>query len=344
MEQGYLPRSDAALPTIDLNPAPDSSPWPLDASIPLAGPDALNLPQELTSGTGLGDLFPFDDPTAACAPPPLPLPQQPTPQADPPSRAAEVVLSTSLTLHEEPEAPGDPPPQGTEATGNSLPPPTTAAPHLEALRLEPLRLEPLRLSASTYNLLYVAYYGRPADRDGARFWADKLTENGLSYSPRNGQFLSEGQRSSYDRIVNDFGNSEESRRLYAGLTNEQSINKVYEFCFGRAADTDPLTGQDRYWLDKLEKNEISLSQLAVEVALGSSGDDLARLSTKICVADRLDDLPDGELRTLDCTAWGDQATDLVRNWLAGHGGSTADLNTLGQDVSQLCMGPAFPLA
>ena len=54
--------------------------------------------------------------------------------------------------------------------------------------------------------LYVAYYGRPADRAGLNYWADEIDANGV------------------DAMVNAFGNSAEFEARFGNLSNEQLIN------------------------------------------------------------------------------------------------------------------------
>ncbi|MEX1317898.1 MAG: esterase-like activity of phytase family protein [Synechococcaceae cyanobacterium] len=148
-----------------------------------------------------------------------------------------------------------------------------------AFRTVPGTVSPLVLSADTAELLYVAYLGRPADVSGLMFWEDKIAQSGFSYGPRAGDGLSDQERPLYDSIVAGFAQSSESQQIYAGKTAAESVDIVYNFSFGRKAEIDPITGIN-YWVDKLENNEITLPQLAIEVALGAAGEDLIYLTNK----------------------------------------------------------------
>lgn len=138
----------------------------------------------------------------------------------------------------------------------------------------------LILSDGFAQLIYVAYYGRPADPGGLRFWNDVLGSNEVSYAPRLGDLLTGSEAGVYDRIVNDFGNSPEANNLLAGLSKEQQVDQVYQFLFNRNAEVDSITGKN-YWFDQLDQGNISLAQLAVEVALGAQAEDIVVFSNKI---------------------------------------------------------------
>jgi hypothetical protein len=149
----------------------------------------------------------------------------------------------------------------------------------------------LLLSAGFAQLIYVAYYGRPADPGGPSFWNDVLDTNAVSYAPRLGDGLTGSEFDAYNSIVNDFGNSTEAINLLAGLTNQQKVYQVYQFCFNRDAETDPITGVN-YWVDQLDQGNVSLAQLAIEVALGAQANDIVVLSNKIRSADSFTDAID----------------------------------------------------
>ena len=61
------------------------------------------------------------------------------------------------------------------------------------------------------------------------------------------------------------------------------MDQVYQFCFNRNAEVDLIIGKN-YWLDQLDRGNVSLPQLAVEVALGAQGEDIVIISNKICSA------------------------------------------------------------
>lgn len=179
---------------------------------------------------------------------------------------------------------------------------------------------PLTLNAFTAQLLYVAYYGRPADSSGLVFWQQKISESGFSYAPRLGDALAAAETPLYNRIVVDFGNSEESRSLYSGKSAKQCADAVYNYCFGRNAEIDRVTGQN-YWVAKLENKEITLSQLAAEVALGAQGQDLVFLTNKVASANQFFNAMDTDQEKLAYA--GDAAGLLARNWLSLFGPTSA---------------------
>ena len=190
----------------------------------------------------------------------------------------------------------------------------------------------LGLDDSTVQLLYNVYYGRPADAGGLKFWREKIQESGFSYAPQRGDDLTGEERSLYDRIVKDFGDSEEAAELYKGKSDQQCVDVVYNACFGRDADRDPVTGKN-YWLGKLEAKEITLSQLATEVGLGAQGVDLVVLSNKITSADRFYDAMDSDSKQLGYA--GVQDALVARTWLAQFGDTVATTRHAAAVVAQI---------
>ena len=169
-------------------------------------------------------------------------------------------------------------------------------------------------------LLFVAYYGRPGDVGGIEFWQSKVKESAFSYAPRLGDNLTNAERPLYDRIVVDFGNSIESQRLYAGKSNQESASAVYQYCFGRNIEVDSVTGEN-YWVGKLERKEITLSQLAAEVALGAQGSDLMFISNRVKAANLFFNAIDTPAEQLGYA--GENDANLARNWLLQFGTSAA---------------------
>ena len=71
--------------------------------------------------------------------------------------------------------------------------------------------------------IYIAYYQRPADPAGLRFWAEHLEAEGGDISA----------------IVDAFANSTEAQRLYGPIDEEtigDVIGNIYQSLFGRAPD------------------------------------------------------------------------------------------------------------
>lgn len=111
---------------------------------------------------------------------------------------------------------------------------------------------------------YLAYYGRPGDWAGMNYWSQALEQNGGNLSG----------------IIQGFGNSVESQSLYAGADYRTMVQKIYQQLFGR--DPDP-SGWD-YYVGKLEKKEMSLQSIALDVLNGAQGSDKAIIDAKVAVA------------------------------------------------------------
>ena len=80
-------------------------------------------------------------------------------------------------------------------------------------------------STELAQLLYVAYYGRPADPGGLAFWSERFD------STESGAFA---------QAINDFGNSDEFASRFGALSNEALVNNLFQQLFGRAPDSEGL--------------------------------------------------------------------------------------------------------
>jgi|GEM_PF-171573 len=111
---------------------------------------------------------------------------------------------------------------------------------------------------------YIAYYGRPADTGGLNYWSCEIDANG----------------GELDSITDAFGNSREFTNQYAGLSNEQLINTVYQQLFSRNAEDKGLA----YWLEQLESGNMPLINIALSILAGALNDDLTIVNNKLEVA------------------------------------------------------------
>lgn len=112
-------------------------------------------------------------------------------------------------------------------------------------------------------LLYVAYYGRPADPAGLEFWAEQIAQVGVA------------------GIAADFGNSAEFEAEFGDLGSVALINNLYQQLFGRDAETEGL----QYWLDVLAEGT-PLASIALEIANGAQGGDATGLQNKVTLANQ----------------------------------------------------------
>ena len=120
-------------------------------------------------------------------------------------------------------------------------------------------------SVDLINLMYVAYYGRPGDPDGVEFWADVVDVNGGVMS---------------QEILNAFGTSAEFTDRFGSLTNEELVNQLFNFMFGRDADPEGL----EFWVGELESGNRTLVDIALAIAEGAQNEDAVVLANKVNVA------------------------------------------------------------
>ena len=125
---------------------------------------------------------------------------------------------------------------------------------------------PTETSLQTIQTLYIAYYGRPADPQGLQFWAKRLDE-------------AEGN---LEAILDDFGTSEEYTETFGELDDATLVNNLYQQLFGRDAEQEGLDG----YVASLESGELTLAEIAAEIAGGAQNEDAEALEAKREAADR----------------------------------------------------------
>lgn len=146
--------------------------------------------------------------------------------------------------------------------------------------------------------LYIAYYGRPADRSGLNFWAEKIEADGV------------------ESVLADFGTSAEFDARFGDLTNEQLVNNLYNQLFGRDAELEGL----EFWAGKLQSGELNLAEIAYEIANGAQdgeggAPDAATLAAKLAAANAFTAAIDTTEEVVGYQ--GDAAADAGREFLAG---------------------------
>lgn len=119
--------------------------------------------------------------------------------------------------------------------------------------------------SNTVQELYLAYYGRPADVDGLKYWEAKILENGGNLSS----------------IIGAFSNTPEAVALYgASVTIDARIDAIYENLLGRHAEQGGLD----YWRGQVESGAQTLDSLTLAIMNGAQGNDLLVLQNKLAVA------------------------------------------------------------
>ena len=114
--------------------------------------------------------------------------------------------------------------------------------------------------------LYVTFLGRAAEATGQNYWVGQLN-NGVSTAD----------------IAKFFVNSQEAQQKYAGLTNSQFIDFVYNNAFGREAET---AGRD-HWTRILDGS--TKASVALSILNGAGSPDQKALENKVAVAQGITD-------------------------------------------------------
>ena len=124
---------------------------------------------------------------------------------------------------------------------------------------------PDTFSAIDNNVLsaYVAYYGRPADAAGLRYWSGRMSSEG-----------------SLNSIMEDFGTSQEFNDRFGGRTHEQLVSGIYHQLFGRS----PEPGGLDYYAAELASGRRSLQSIALDVMFGAQGDDARVIEQRLTAA------------------------------------------------------------
>ncbi len=122
-------------------------------------------------------------------------------------------------------------------------------------------------------LLYMAYYCRPADPGGLEFWVNNSS-------------------SSTYYLIQSFGVSQEFEDNYGTLSNSDLVTKLYQELFGHAPDSEGLN----FYVDLLVKGEATLLDITIRIIDGvqqGSNDALVmdnRLTVANAITNMLSDL------------------------------------------------------
>ncbi len=109
---------------------------------------------------------------------------------------------------------------------------------------------------------YVAFYERPADCPGFRYWAGQLAAGKLS------------------DIIQAFGTSAEFDERYGGLTDTQLVDNVYEQMFNRLPDPAGRA----FYIRMLQSGQMTLQTITINVLDGALNTNRTIIENKIEVA------------------------------------------------------------
>ena len=167
--------------------------------------------------------------------------------------------------------------------------------------------------------LYIAYYQRPADPAGLKFWAERLKEQG----------------GSLEGIIDAFATSEEAIRLYDSNNDgvldindsEQMIESIYQALFNRPPDE----GGKQYYLNALKNGHFpdgrpaTAGRVALDILNGAINQDAIAIENKLKMSVKFTYLldPDGDGTSEYKYDKNDELT--ARQWLRQF---TSDSNSL----------------
>nr|WP_299240467.1 DUF4214 domain-containing protein [uncultured Halomonas sp.] len=157
--------------------------------------------------------------------------------------------------------------------------------------------------------MYVAYYGRPADIAGQRFWAEMADAQGQG------------------AIINAFGDSQEYRDTFNGLDNRELVNVLYQQLFDRDGDKGGLD----YYAGVLDRGEKSLAEIALTIKNAAAGSDAELFDRRVEAAQKYTEENGGNYNLSDAR----NVIDSITNDNAGGdtgGGDTGDGDTGGSDT------------
>lgn len=126
--------------------------------------------------------------------------------------------------------------------------------------------------------MYLAYFGRPADPAGMKFFATQLqTQN--APTAINDIRIAGGSNAAIKAIIDVFSTSQESQDLYGG-DNGAFIDAVYASLFSRAPDQG---GKD-FWVNALNNNLMTRADAALQIMTSALGTDVDIIAKKAAVA------------------------------------------------------------
>jgi hypothetical protein len=112
--------------------------------------------------------------------------------------------------------------------------------------------------------LYVAYFSRPADVAGLNYWTGILQNNPAGY----------------ELISHTFATSPEYQAAYAGMSNAQVVNAIYEHLFSRDAEAGGLA----YWTDLLDRHIVTVDNAVRDISKAAVNQDKFAFDAKVAVA------------------------------------------------------------
>jgi Ca2+-binding RTX toxin-like protein len=124
------------------------------------------------------------------------------------------------------------------------------------------------MAASTYldqvQQLYIAYFGRPADPVGQRYWAQVIDDAGGSIAS----------------VLAGFSASNESQALYGASSTAQKVAAIYSNVFNRAPEAAGLA----YWVSQIDSGKVTQAQAAYAIQQAAGAGDASTVNNKLIAA------------------------------------------------------------
>jgi len=178
----------------------------------------------------------------------------------------------------------------------------------------------------TVQTVYIAYYQRPADPAGLRFWAEKLEKAGGDLKD----------------IIDAFANSDEAKALYPTINSTtvgSVIDAVYDAFFARTPDA----AGKKHYEEGFKSGKYSVGSLVLDILNGSKATDIPTISSKMATANAFTSLVAGRELTdpkfgdvkagaFHVTYKGSQAAQAARAFLSK---VTAEHKPTEQDITKV---------
>jgi len=123
-------------------------------------------------------------------------------------------------------------------------------------------------AATTYQTaveaLYVAYFGRPADPNGLTNFAAALQAAGAPTDVA-GLAVAYSSNAAVKSLIDSFGTSTESQKLYGGGTTTAFVTAVFQNVLGRAPQQAGLS----FWVSAIDSGKVSQGDAALSIMAGA---------------------------------------------------------------------------
>lgn len=128
--------------------------------------------------------------------------------------------------------------------------------------------------------IYIAFYQRPADPAGLRYWAQRMDAAG-------------GDQAA---VIDAFASSAEAQALYGEINNDTIgtvIDAIYQALYNRAPDA----GGKQFYVDAFKAGTYTAGTIALNILNGASNDDAVAIANKLGVANEFTKQVDGRALT-----------------------------------------------